>query len=418
MHRSTSPGPRTGHRLRCVLLALSALAVVLPGRPVPAQDGEGPIDTPSLREEYEALVGEEAETLAAYDATTQRLDDLRVAVQAAEEAVARADWALAEAEGELASSREREAEADEALARAQGREQAAEDRLRAHAVESYMGEGGAGDLAAFVDLLEGDDVSLARRGYRESVSDTQRRLVEDLVTVRRQADELAGAATATRRRSQARRDEVDRLRQEATAALAEQARLAQETADQQALQGLLLTDIRSRKVSIEARIVSLDRAADGVAQVLATFQAGDPEWRAGAVDVMSPSPGSAIVSEFGQRSHPILAVTRLHAGCDIDAPNGSPARAAADGVVLLAEERGGYGLTVVVAHGSSLGTVYAHNSSLSVAVGDQVRQGDELAKVGSTGLSTGPHIHFETRLKGTPVNPRDIFTRPGGEPPS
>jgi murein DD-endopeptidase MepM/ murein hydrolase activator NlpD len=389
------------------------LAVVTPalvGAPTPAQEeGEGPVDTGSLQEEYEALVGAEADTLAAYDQATARLTDLLVEVQAAQEAVTIAERNRDEAEVELATRRDEEAVAGAALERARERVTVAEGRLRSHAVESYMGEGGANRLAIFLSILDGDDGAVARRGYRESISDQQQALVDELVVARREAASLAREATAARRLSQAQRDDVENLRIAATEALAEQARLAGETADEQALQSLLLADIRSRKISIEARIVSLDRAADGVAQLLAAYQAGDPDWQPGAVEVANPSPGAEIVSEYGQRAHPILNLTRLHAGCDIDAPNGSPVQAAADGVVLLAEERGGYGLTVVVAHGSSLGTVYAHNSSLSVAVGDRVVQGDELAKVGSTGLSTGPHIHFETRLRGVPVNPRNFL---------
>ncbi|HYI62644.1 MAG TPA: M23 family metallopeptidase [Acidimicrobiales bacterium] len=386
------------------------MAATVLATPTSAQDGDpGPVDAEALRRQYEDLAGAEADTLVAYDQATARLTELLGQVQAAQEAVAAAEQGLRDAEAALARDREAETGAEAALDRARERVTVAEGRLRAHAVESYMGEGGATSLATFLAVLDGDDGAVARRGYRESISDQQKALVDELVAARREADARSRQATGARRRSQTRRDDVDRLRAAATDALAEQARLTGEAVDEQALQGLLLSDIRARKVSIEARIVSLDKAADGVAQLLAAYQAGDPDWQPGAVDVASPSPGSAIVSEFGQRAHPILNLTRLHAGCDIDAPNGSPVRAAADGVVLLASERGGYGLTVVVAHGSSLGTVYAHNSSISVAVGDRVAQGDELAKVGSTGLSTGPHIHFETRLRGIPVNPRNFL---------
>src|SRR5699024_8583925 len=122
--------------------------------------------------------------------------------------------------------------------------------------------------------------------------------------------------------------------------------------------------IQSRRVAIEARIVSLDLAADGVAQSLASFQADDPDWTPGALHFQSPLPCTPISSEFGQRAHPLLNITRLHAGTDIGASIGEPVEAAADGIVLIAAARGGYGNTVVIAHGSSLGTVYAHNSEL------------------------------------------------------
>ena len=87
---------------------------------------------------------------------------------------------------------------------------------------------------------------------------------------------------------------------------------------------------------------------------------------------------------------------------------------AADGVVVVAEVRGGYGNAVAIDHGNSLATFYAHTSVMLVKPGDLVARGDVIALVGSTGLSTGPHLHFETRLKGLPVDPEGVvdFTRP------
>ena len=109
------------------------------------------------------------------------------------------------------------------------------------------------------------------------------------------------------------------------------------------------------------------------------------------------------------RFHPILAFERLHAGGDLGAPSGTPIHAAADGRVVVASERGGYGLTVVIDHGDSLATLYAHQSALAVGAGDLVKRGDVIGWVGSTGLSTGPHLHLETRVKGMPVNPEGII---------
>jgi murein DD-endopeptidase MepM/ murein hydrolase activator NlpD len=111
-----------------------------------------------------------------------------------------------------------------------------------------------------------------------------------------------------------------------------------------------------------------------------------------------------VVSAYGLRLHPILGIERMHKGLDIDGPMGAPVRASADGVVVFAEERGGYGLTVLVDHGNQLATLYAHLSSFAVGPGDPVRRGDVLGTVGSTGLSTGPHVHWEVRVLGTPVS--------------
>jgi len=419
-------------RLAAAAILLLVLALVGPG-PAPAQEGPtgdgDDVSEAELRDQYEELVGAEADLLVAYDQVSARLEELLPQVAAAEAAAREAEAAVTEAEAavevaqaDLEDSQEVQDEAEADLAAAEERERAAEDRLRRFAVESYIGESAqASEVADVFAILDGDDGSLARAGYRGSIGDQQQRLIQELEAARRagaRAVRRARAATATAQEQrdvvERRRAQVEQRRQDAVAALAETTRLVEETAAERDRQALLVLDIQSRKVSIEARIISLDRAADGVAQLLAAYQAGDPDWVPGAVDVALPCTGCEIGSEFGQRAHPILNVTRLHAGADIGAASGSPVLAAADGVVLFAGERGGYGNTVVLAHGNTLGTVYAHNSAFSVQVGNLVTQGQEIARAGSTGLSTGPHIHFETRLRGVPVNPRNFLPPPDG----
>lgn len=112
-----------------------------------------------------------------------------------------------------------------------------------------------------------------------------------------------------------------------------------------------------------------------------------------------------VSSPFGYRIHPITGTRRLHAGIDVSAGYGAPISSAGNGVVILAEWFGGYGNTVVIDHGGGLTTLYAHQSALAVSVGQSVTVGDVIGYVGSTGFSTGPHLHFETREYGTPVNP-------------
>jgi murein DD-endopeptidase MepM/ murein hydrolase activator NlpD len=108
--------------------------------------------------------------------------------------------------------------------------------------------------------------------------------------------------------------------------------------------------------------------------------------------------------------HPIYNELKQHNGLDIDGAMGEPMRASESGLVLVAEERGGYGLTVVIDHGNQLATLYGHMSRLDVRPGDLVSRGQQIGLVGSTGLSTGPHCHWEVRVLGLPVDGRPYLS--------
>lgn len=112
-----------------------------------------------------------------------------------------------------------------------------------------------------------------------------------------------------------------------------------------------------------------------------------------------------ITSSYGNRRHPILRVVRFHEGVDIGASYGTPIRATADGVVVRSGWAGGYGNVVQISHGFNCTTFYAHNSRNVVKVGQKVKRGQTIAYVGSTGISTGAHCHYEVRIGGRHVNP-------------
>jgi murein DD-endopeptidase MepM/ murein hydrolase activator NlpD len=112
-----------------------------------------------------------------------------------------------------------------------------------------------------------------------------------------------------------------------------------------------------------------------------------------------------ITGTFGERMDPFSGEGAFHTGMDISSQYGDPVRVAADGVVVDAAEHAGYGRLVIVDHGYGVTTYYGHLSSFNVIAGEQLRRGDTIGNVGVSGRSTGPHVHYEVRINGAPVNP-------------
>src|SRR5687767_2457449 len=127
----------------------------------------------------------------------------------------------------------------------------------------------------------------------------------------------------------------------------------------------------------------------------------------GSVNIPSRSPlqSATLTSDFGMRTHPVLGGRRNHKGIDLAQPSGTPVYATADGVIGKAEWFSSYGNYIQIEHGGEMQTRYAHLSGYAVAAGEQVRKGQLIGFVGSTGRSTGPHLHYEVRVAGEAVDP-------------
>lgn len=197
-------------------------------------------------------------------------------------------------------------------------------------------------------------------------------------------------------------------------ALARQQLLAQrsQTELQVQAQEILTARLRSDRLALEAAQAQLERDSAAITQLI---QSRLPQ---GARSAPGFIPGAnrggrlrypvngPISSNFGWREHPVLGTRRLHAGMDFAVDYDTPIGAAAAGTVIAAGWQGGYGNAVILDHGQGITTLYGHASELNVQEGDRVQAGQIIAWVGSTGLSTGPHLHFEVRENGEPVDPR------------
>ncbi len=165
-----------------------------------------------------------------------------------------------------------------------------------------------------------------------------------------------------------------------------------------------LAQIESEKARLEKALDEMEAQSKALERVIAELQA--KEGLPGRDRSMIwPVTGYWITSYYGWRHHPVLGYDRFHSGIDYAADYNVPIKAAESGKVIFAGVNGGYGNCVIVDHGGGISTLYAHCNKLLVKVGDIVVKGQQIALVGSTGLSTGPHLHFEVRVNGETTDP-------------
>lgn len=165
-----------------------------------------------------------------------------------------------------------------------------------------------------------------------------------------------------------------------------------------------IEELNASSAQVTALLKERQAARAAAAAEAAAEQAQSYTWVQGSGQLGWPASGE-ITSPFGYRTHPIWGTTIYHAGIDIGVDEGVPVHAADGGTVVWSGWMGGYGYAVVIDHGNGLSTLYGHNSELVVSEGEAVGKGQVIAYAGSTGNSTGPHVHFEVRVNGDPVDP-------------
>ena len=174
-------------------------------------------------------------------------------------------------------------------------------------------------------------------------------------------------------------------------------------------QEVVADKLRSQRAFYEAAEQQLSRESNQleqqiIAMVRANQEHPDKVVTRGSGSMSLPLQ-AAVSSPFGWRRHPIFGIRKFHTGVDLSGPNHSPLRASDSGNVLYSGWYGGYGKVVIVSHGNGLATLYAHMSKVNASAGQNVSKGDIIGYEGSTGFSTGPHVHFEVRVDGKPNNP-------------
>ena len=333
------------------------------------------------------------------EATQVRITELRATLSDAEVALIEAEGAVLVVEDALESLARRLRLLDAELAATRLEQRLTRDLIREQAVELYMSGStgietvllGSEDLKTTAiklaynrDLLQDTDVlltslellerqELARQDRLLAQQDTEAGLLADLEA---EVARAVGYRTDLESALQGLRDELVLQESILDEILAEIDRHERETYRLEQESKQLELEIQWRQVR-EAR------------------EPGKLAWPV----------GGPVTSPFGMRIHPILGGRRMHNGIDLGSVAGQAIHAAGNGLVIFARSWGGYGLTVVIDHGSGVATLYGHQSSIAVSVGDQVLAGDVIGYIGCTGYCTGPHLHFEVREVGIPVDP-------------
>lgn len=438
-------------RIRHVLTALCVVGILLP-----ATAGAATTDDPEealgdvrqrLDDARQGLGDTErrrAVTLDDLEDAERRRAQLENELADLESELSGAEGDLATAENELGSTGDRIATTSERLDVTRSRLGANRDLFAERARQVY--KHGAVDPASALTLDAGAATEVQRAlGYMESVLAEDRRQVEEYDNLESRVVQEGEELVRLQERQEAAAEEAEDERDLISALVSDQRDVAvaaddeadrhasilvelegDEQSSQQLIAALqteseqLTAELRRRVAEAEQRrVANADAAAAARAQQPAVPAAppgsgntgptvpaasGAPAAPASSGRFQLPAAGR-LSSPFGYRVHPISGAGRLHAGQDIAAPSGSPIYAADTGVVASAGWRGGYGNAIVIDHGGGLATLYAHQSRLGVSAGQQVTRGQLIGYVGTTGYSTGPHLHFEVRENGTPVNP-------------
>ena len=329
------------------------------------------------------------------------------------------------------------AEEEIKLAEAQAREQAQFEALCSR-VRSMEETGTATYLSVLFGATDFADL-LSRANYIYEIVDYDNALKEQLTATREEIEATKADLEACRTELKAQEDQLSASKAELDAQVAAAQQLvasitaeqteytkakaqieAEEAAVGQQIDSML-AQIAAEEAAARRRAEEAQRAAAAAATekqraaaeaaaraAAAAYAAANITSEAG---YMWPLSGySSISSPFGYRTHPVSgAASSFHGGIDIPAPRNTPIRAARSGIVLISGYNGSYGNYVVINHGNGQTTLYAHMNSRAVSVGQSVSQGQTIGYVGTTGSSTGYHLHFEVRISGSRVNPLNFF---------
>lgn len=255
-------------------------------------------------------------------------------------------------------------------------------------------------------ILESDGFAdmLDRTAFLDRISSQDRAIVTRVRELKRETTKLTRELEQLEAQKQAAADAIEGEKNQVAQARAQLVERQGALADARSKRRTLLAGVRTHRHHLERDLDELKREQAAIqarvqaAQASAAGAGSAGPVRRGSGGLIWPVNGP-VSSPFGTRWG------RLHAGVDIPVPVGTPVRASQSGRVIIAGPTGGYGNYICIAHGGAMSTCYGHNNSIGVSQGQSVKQGQIIAQSGNTGNSTGPHMHFEVRINGSPVDP-------------
>ena len=388
-------------RLKISVLISILASLLLPASALIAQD-----DNEVIEEAKEQRELKRQEQLAA-EAEIALLDaeDLEVvaALEAATSLVNLQEAKAQAAEQRLQAALDTKIQAQEDFLAIANQIEEIEDKAITYAVESYIGMSDRRTEAWF----EAEDATIAAHkvALLDLISSNTNDILDQLKLIQEERSYLLTKAATAQEEADTIREELEEVRLELEAQKAVRAEIKAELDVRRShWDSVLATAVQEQKDITNFIAAEEERIARELEEAR---RRAELEARLGQITEAGwvlPSPGT-ITSWFGMRMHPILGYARMHNGVDFNCWTGDPIRAATDGIVITAEYYGGYGYTIIVQHANSISTLYAHLSGYSSQVNDYVVAGEQIGLCGTTGLSTGPHLHFEVRQSGIPVNP-------------
>ncbi len=389
---------RFSHYLLAAALSLAAVTAPLAARAGAQQSTADQVT--KLYQQKEATDAEQQAAknqLASLQKQRQSLDSSLTSLEA-QVAASNARFAAAQADADrfAAMAAEVQAKVDETVRQIDK----AQADMRKSALLLYTQHDGGANMLSLLTATDGSGALVEGQHYLQRVSTKRRhdavkvtRLKSDLETQKAQIAEQQKAADDARAAAAAEKEQLDAL-----IAQQEQSRAAAAANEQQT--GALVASLQTKQEAIEADLTAASNAY--MAQLR-----NSPDTTPGPSGFIRPVSGP-ITSPFGYRTDPITGATAFHSGIDFGASCGTPIKAAATGTVFQVvpeASSGGYGNMTIIKHGGNIATLYGHQSSIVVSPGQTVLIGQVIGYVGSTGKSTGCHLHWEVRINGTPVNP-------------